>query len=80
MFTDGARQRPKAALVGGGIGIAPVRALLEEMAGDLAVVYRVIGDGDVIFGEELHELAERRRAAFHLVVGDHLSPEGRRLL
>ena len=68
------------ALIGGGIGIAPIASLLEEMDGDLAVVYRVISDDDVIFGEELRELAERKGAAFHLVVGDHLAPESRRLL
>ena len=68
------------ALIGGGIGITPIRSLLEEMDGDLAVVYRVINDDDVIFADELRDLAARKGAAVHVVVGDHLSPEGRELL
>jgi len=79
-FTDAVRRRPKVALIGGGIGITPVRSLLEEMHGDIAVVYRVISDDDVILGEELHELATRRGAALHIVSGDHRTDEGRGLL
>ena len=80
VFTDAVRRRQKVALIGGGIGITPIRSLLEEMDGDLAVVYRVISHDDVIFGEELRELAERKGAAVHVVAGDHLSPQGRDLL
>jgi predicted ferric reductase len=80
VFTDAVRRRPKVALIGGGVGIPPVRALLEEMDGDIAVVYRVISDDDVIFGDELQELAERKGAALHVVAGDHRSDEGRGLL
>ncbi len=80
VFTDSVRRRSKVVLIGGGIGITPIRSLLEEMDGDLAVVYRVISDDDVIFGEELRELATRKGAALHIVAGDHATPEGSRLL
>jgi predicted ferric reductase len=79
-FTDAVRRRPKVALIGGGVGITPVRALLEEMHGDVAVVYRVVTGDDVIFGEELRELAARNGAALHVVAGDHRTDEGRGLL
>ena len=68
------------ALIGGGVGITPVRALLEEMDGDIAVVYRVISEDDVIFGEELQALASRKGAALHVVAGDHRTDAGRDLL
>ena len=77
VFTDAVRRRPKVALIGGGVGITPVRALLEEMDGDIAVVYRVISEDDVIFGEELQALAARKGAALHVVAGDHRTDAGR---
>jgi predicted ferric reductase len=80
VFTDAVRRRRKVALIGGGVGITPVRALLEEMDGDIAVVYRVVGADDVIFGDELEELAGRKGAALHVVAGDHRTDEGRGLL
>jgi predicted ferric reductase len=82
-FTTAARRRPRVVLIAGGIGITPIRALLEDMPGepgDIAVVYRALRPGDVILRAELDELARRRGAELHYVVGDHregvqLSPE-----
>jgi len=82
-FTTAARRRPRVALIAGGIGITPIRALLEDMPGgpgDIVVVYRALRPQDVILRAELDELARRRGAELHYVVGDHrggalLSPE-----
>ena len=82
-FTTAARRRPRVLLIAGGIGITPIRALLEDMPGgpgDIAVVYRALRPEDVILRAELDELARRRGAELHYVVGDHrdgveLSPE-----
>jgi ferredoxin-NADP reductase len=64
------------ALIAGGVGIAPVRALLEDLPGDIVVVYRVAREEDVILRAELEELARRRGAELHYVVGaEPLSPE-----
>jgi ferredoxin-NADP reductase len=72
--------REKALLVAGGIGITPVRAMLEELDGDVIVLYRVVAESDVIFREELEELAAARGIALHILAGDHATEAGRNLL
>jgi predicted ferric reductase len=82
-FTSAARRRPRVALIAGGVGITPIRALLEDMPGepgDITVVYRAITPEDVILRDELDLIAKRRGAELHYVFGDHregdaLSPE-----
>jgi NAD(P)H-flavin reductase len=68
-FTSAARRRPKAALIAGGVGITPIRALLEEMPGELVVIYRARSEDDVILREELDALAAARGFALHYAVG-----------
>jgi predicted ferric reductase len=79
-FTDSARRSDRAVLIAGGIGITPIRALMEQMVGDLVVVYRVIKEEDAIFGEELGALARDRGFRLIYVFGDHAAPGGERLL
>ena len=62
------------ALIAGGVGITPIRALLESMPGgprDITVVYRALSAEDVILRDELDELAGRRGVEVHYVVGSH---------
>jgi predicted ferric reductase len=80
IFTEASRKRAKVLLIAGGIGITPVRALLQEMRGDVVVVYRVVADEDVLFRPELDELARASGAELHYVVGDHATAEGRHYL
>ncbi len=80
VFTDTARTREKVLLIAGGIGITPIRALLEDMQGDLVVVYRVLAEDDVVFGSELAALAEARGFELQVVAGDHATEAGRSLL
>ncbi len=80
VFSGAVRQRDKVALIGGGIGITPIRALLEELEGDVVAVYRVVGESDIVFAEELDELVRERDVELHYVVGDHAAPGGERLL
>jgi predicted ferric reductase len=82
-FTTAARRRPRAVLIAGGVGITPIRALLEDMPGapgDIAVIYRALSDDDVILREELEELARRRGTQVHYVLGDHREPTAGELL
>ncbi len=80
VFTEAARRRDKIVLIAGGIGITPIRALMEDMSGDVVVIYRVVRDEDVIFRDELEELARGRGITLFFVVGDHATDEGARLL
>jgi ferredoxin-NADP reductase len=80
VFTARARRRDRVLLVAGGIGITPVRALLEELDGDVTVVYRVVNEEELLFLDELEGIAARTGARVLTVVGDHRTEEGRRLL
>src|SRR5207253_2586554 len=48
VFTEASRTRERVLLIAGGIGITPVRALLQQMDGDVVALYRVVADDDVI--------------------------------
>ena len=76
----GLAPQEKVLLVAGGIGITPIRALIEEMEGDIVVLYRVVSEEDLVFREELDRLVAERGITVHNVVGDHTTPEGRELL
>ncbi|MBP2474177.1 putative ferric reductase [Crossiella equi] len=68
-FTTLHQRTDKAVLVAGGVGVTPVRALLEDMAGDVVVLYRVRGHQDAVLFGELVELARERGAVLHLLTG-----------
>jgi predicted ferric reductase len=80
VFTAAAQRRPKSLLIAGGIGITPIRALLEELPGDIAVVYRSISEDELVLTGELEQLAAARGSTVHYVVGDHAAPGGEHLL
>ncbi|WP_320777759.1 ferredoxin reductase family protein [Streptomyces sp. CRN 30] len=79
-FTTLHRTRPDALLIAGGVGVTPIRALLEEVHGHAVVVYRVGSEGDAVLHDELRELARARDAELHLVTGpptpDRLAADG----
>jgi predicted ferric reductase len=72
VLTGARRTRPRVLLIAGGIGITPLRALLEALPanrGDLTLLYRVRNHGDVVFRDELETLARERGARVHYLVG-----------
>jgi predicted ferric reductase len=81
-FTADKQRRRDVALIAGGVGITPMRGLLEELApgSDVDLVYRVVDAQDAVLLDELHDVAATRRAKVHLVAGDHRDPAARRLL
>ena len=77
VLTSARRTRQRVLMVAGGVGITPLRALLEALPaqpGDLTLVYRARGPEEVIFREELDAIARLRGATVHYVVGRRGSP------
>ena len=71
-LTGSARRKRKVLLIAGGVGITPLRALLESLPaapGDLTLIYRVSSLRDVVFRRELEEIAARRGAKVWFVAG-----------
>jgi predicted ferric reductase len=81
-FTTAARRHNRLALIAGGIGITPIRALLDDLPAetDVTVVYRVLAEHDIVFRDELDELAGNGRVRVHYVVGDHRDATSANLL
>jgi ferredoxin-NADP reductase len=82
-FTAARRTRRKVLLLAGGVGITPLRALFETLPGqpgDITLIYRTATPADIVLRPELDEIAQRRGALVHYLVGpprrgvnDHLS-------
>ncbi|MFZ1409843.1 MAG: ferredoxin reductase family protein [Micropruina sp.] len=71
-FSDAARTTPDVVMIGAGVGIAPIRALLEETAiipGRAAVVLRASRPEELYLLHEITELCRRRGAALITLVG-----------
>jgi len=72
--TASRRTKRHVLLIAGGVGITPMRALFETMplrAGDdLLLIYRARSGAEVIFFEELEDLAALRGARIEYVIGE----------
>lgn len=58
-------------LIGGGVGITPIRALLEELPknSDISLIYRTSNDEGLIFLDEINELAREKEVRLHALPG-----------
>jgi len=68
----GVRTRPRVTLMASGIGISPLRALLEELPaepGDVTLLYRAREHKDLVLREEIEAIAARRGARVFYLVG-----------
>jgi predicted ferric reductase len=68
-FTALSRTREATLLIAGGVGITPIRALLEEATGPTTVLYRAHRPEDAVLWGELRNLAQSRGAVLHLLTG-----------
>ncbi|HVA21177.1 MAG TPA: ferredoxin reductase family protein [Candidatus Micrarchaeia archaeon] len=82
IFTSVRRRCSRSLLIAGGIGITPLRALIEEMPhrksastsshsskNAITLLYRARSWQDVVFKAELDQMAEARGAVVHYIVG-----------
>ena len=70
-FTADARRGDRVLLVGAGVGITPIRALLEELPQrvDVVVVLRASNRADLVLRDEIAELVARRGGVLRELVG-----------
>lgn len=70
-FTSRVRSRDAVLLVGAGVGVTPLRALLEDLPAqvDVEVVLRASAEEDLVLEREVAELVRRRGGRLHRLVG-----------
>ena len=73
-LTSSLRSRAGVLLLGAGVGITPLRALFEELDGDVVLVQRARTAQDLLLREELDVLARRPGARVVPVVGPRGGP------
>lgn len=72
LFTERARTSPRIVLVAAGIGVAPIRSLLESASfepGGATVLLRSPSLGDRYLADEMAELCARRGATLRVIAG-----------
>ena len=72
VFTTLHRRQKKVLLVAGGIGITPIRALLEDLPqgkGGVVLLYRARSWDEVLFRDELEELVTARQGELRYLIG-----------
>ncbi|MEH0938686.1 ferredoxin reductase family protein [Micromonospora psammae] len=79
-FTAAHRTRERALLIAGGSGIAPLRAMLEELPPGAALIYRARTPADVLLHHELDWLAQARHTSVWYVVGRRDDPGPRQVM
>jgi predicted ferric reductase len=68
-FTSMHRTKPAMLLIAGGIGVTPIRSLLEEAGGAVTVLYRVRTEADAVLLPEIQALASARGVQVHVLTG-----------
>ncbi len=71
VFTADAIESKSALLIAGGVGITPIRALLEELPDgiDTDLIWRASSEKDLSLKQEVEELAKKRGTRIHYMVG-----------
>jgi predicted ferric reductase len=81
-FTTDRRTRRSALYIAGGIGITPLRALLDSVGphDDVILLYRVQTNDDVVFAKEIRQLAAERNITVYVITGTEIGDDNTDLL
>ncbi len=81
-FTAERRSRGRVLLIAGGIGITPLRALLDAFGpdDDVVLLYRVMRTDDVVFADELRQFASNRGVTVRVISGTEIGDDDTDLL
>jgi predicted ferric reductase len=81
-FTNARRSRRATLLIAGGIGITPLRAMLDGFspADDVVLLYRVARSEDAVFVDELQSLARADSVRVHIIPGTEIGDDQTDLL
>lgn len=69
---EGARTRRKVTLLASGIGVTPLRALLEDFAqkpGDVTLIFRARNEKDLVLSDEIRRVSAANGSTVHFLVG-----------
>ncbi len=72
LFTDAARTSPKLAIIAAGIGVTPVRSLLEHsvtVPKETTILLRASSMEETYLWDEMSELAQKKNATLYTMVG-----------
>ena len=78
-LTAARRRRREVLLIAGGVGITPLRALFETLPGGpgtVTLLYRAGHELDIVLRHELDDIAARRGATVHYLIGPRDGPGG----
>jgi predicted ferric reductase len=78
-FTADKQVSPGVLLIAAGSGIAPIRALAEDMPPGTILIYRVSSADELVFRKELDALTRQRGIRIQVVIGSRRDPGPRRL-
>jgi predicted ferric reductase len=81
-FTDARRTRRGVLLIAGGIGITPLRAMLDGYgpSDDVVLLYRVATAEDTVFVDELRAFLQRPNVRIHVIAGTEIGDDRTDLL
>jgi len=77
-FTSAVITRPRVVMLAGGVGVTPLRAILEELPpspGGTMLLYREGESSEVVFRDELRAIAARTGADVRILEGHRGSPQ-----